>query len=143
MSYIITNKSKLEGTAYIEIFPGKYDGSHWNDNSVFFEERHWEYLTRIIHRHYPEYDPYGFQSLSNGNWKPILNDLQDLAKRIEKGQKIKDIRNEISFMSKYTEAEFKENEESNLNKLKQTIEQFTSWVKESLQSSQFVSILGL
>ncbi len=143
MSYIITDKSKLDGTAYIEIYPGKFDGSHWSDKSVFFEEHHWEYLTRIIQRHYPDYDPYGFQSLSSGNWKPILCDLQSLAKRIESGQKINDIRSEISFMSEYTENEFMKNEESNLNKLKQTIELFTLWVIENLQSSQFVSILGL
>ena len=143
MSYIIADKKSLEGTAYIEIYPGKYDGSHWNEESIYFEEYHWEFFTRIIQKHYPEYDPYGFQALIASSWKPILLDLEDLARKIENGKRIKDIRSEISFMSEYTENEFMKNEETNLNKLKETIEQFTSWVRERLESSQFVSILGL
>ncbi len=143
MSYVITEKSNLEGTAYVEIYPGRFNGSHWNDTSIFFEEYHWEYLVRIIERHYPDYDPYGFQSLSYNSWNPILQDLQNLSVKIKDGEKVKEIRDEISFMSPYTENEFMKDEENNLIKLKQTIDQFSLWVNESLKKSEIISILGL
>ena len=142
-SYIIDNKYKLNGTAYIELLPGKFTGSHWNESSIFFQEYHWEFFVRTVERHYPSYNPYGFQSLSASIWEPIIKDLTAIAKKIESGSRVYDIRKDISFMSEVTESEFFSDEDRSLKTLKNTIDQLAKWLRKNLSSSQFVSILGL
>ncbi|MFZ0959301.1 MAG: hypothetical protein WAO35_00230 [Terriglobia bacterium] len=35
---IITTKSELEGTGYIEVLPGAYKEKCWNEGYLFFDE---------------------------------------------------------------------------------------------------------
>jgi hypothetical protein len=143
MNWVITDKSNLEGTAYIEVYPAKFDSTHWNDTSIFFEEWHFEYFVPIIRRHYPAYDPYGFQSINQDIWGKILFDLNELKKKIEAGVKTNEIRQDISFLSEYTENEFLENERESLQSLLETTKYFISWLEKHLAETNIISILGL
>lgn len=145
MSYIIPDKSSLDGTAYIEIYPGNFDvdRSHWNENSIFFKEHNWELFIKIVQRHFPDYDPYGLQVLNRNIWSSIIKDLETLSNRIGNGEKVSSIRSEILFLSDYSENEFMKDETHSLNTLRTTIDEFVNWIQESLTHSGVVSILGL
>jgi hypothetical protein len=142
-TYIIKNKSNLKGTAYVELYPDRYTGTHWNDESIFFEEYHWEFFVPTIKKHYPGYNPYGFQSISSNAWKNICSDLLNLSKRVECGAEVSEIRDEISFMSDYTEKIFLRNEKENLIRLDNTIHELAEWVEKCFKNSNIISILGL
>jgi hypothetical protein len=145
MSYIIKNKSELHGTCYIELYPGRFysDSLPWNESSIYFTEDDWELLGTVLRRHFPAYDPYGFQSFSKSDWEPILEDLTAIARRIERGAQIVDIREDISFESESGEEAFIAAEDENLAELKETIDEFVAWANENLEREQWLSILGL
>lgn len=143
MSFLIRDSIQLKGTAYVELYPDRYSGSHWNSNSIFLKESHWEFLRPIVQKHYPTYDPYGFQTISSSVWELILQDIEALSRRIGNGERTADIRDTISFISDYTENEFLSDEHANLARLKQTADEFRIWISSSVAKSGFVSVLGL
>ncbi len=65
MTYIqiIKDRSKLEGTAYVELVGGAYANSCWNEGSLFFEEEVFGYIEPTITRYEPTYDHYAFTSI--------------------------------------------------------------------------------
>lgn len=143
MSFLIRDSKQLDSTVYIELYPDHFSGSHWNSNSIFLEEHHWEFLRPIVQRRYPAYDPYGFQTINQSIWALVLQDFEALSKRLEAGARFADIRDEISFTSDYTESEYRSDEGANLERLKTTIDELKDWISCSVEKSGFVSVLGL
>lgn len=143
MSYIIRDLKQLNGTCYIELFPGRFLGSHWNSNSIFFKEYHWELLRPIVENHYPDYNPYGFQTINSSTWDFILRDFKALSMRLEDGAKTADIRDGVFFMSKFIETDLLSDEDVSLTRLKQTIDELSNWISISLKDSGLISVLGL
>ena len=45
---IIRNKSELEGKAYIEIYPGRYKNTFWNEDSLYFNEESFGFIEKSI-----------------------------------------------------------------------------------------------
>ncbi len=75
MSWMIRDQSELESTCYIELLPGKYEGTSWNEESVFFDEECFGFIERKIVRHCPKYDHYSFTDINRSTWEFILADL--------------------------------------------------------------------
>lgn len=63
MLFLIREKTALSGTAYVEFQPGPHESEFWGGKSIFFEEYHWNLLEKIVQRHFPDYNPYGFQTI--------------------------------------------------------------------------------
>nr|CAP47765.1 putative integron gene cassette protein [uncultured bacterium] len=143
MSFVIRDKTALSGTAYVELQPGPFDDEFWGDESIYFEEHHWNLLERMLQRHFPDYDHYGFQTIGKASWVPILSDFMRLAKKIESGVTVSDIRSEILFGSDHAEQEFPSEESKNLNELMNTLKETSQWVTSVLDSGSPVSVLGL
>ncbi len=143
MSFLIREKTALSGTAYVELQPGPYESQFWGEKSIYFEEHHWNLLERMVQRHFPDYDHYGFQTIGKASWLPILSDFERLAEKIESGVTVAGIRSEILFASEYAEQEFLSEETTNLRELMLTLKETSHWITSVLSSGEPVSVLGL
>lgn len=51
---ILHSRNELEGTCYIELLPGKYCGTCWNEGSLFFTEEDFGYFFSCTKTEYME-----------------------------------------------------------------------------------------
>lgn len=55
MDYKIrTKKGELDSTGYMEIGPGRYSGSHWNEGFIFVWEDAFGFAEGIVQTHFPD-----------------------------------------------------------------------------------------
>ena len=85
MTYIqiIKDRSKLQGTAYVELMGGAYAKSCWNEGSLFFEEEVLGYIEPTITKYEPTYDHYAFAPIDMPNWLLIVADPGDMRRAVE------------------------------------------------------------
>lgn len=143
MSWMITDSKELEGTCYIEVLPGKYQGKCWNAESVFFTEEHFRFIERTIIRHYPKHDHYAFSDINKHVWNNILADLDGLYQSIDDSTRLSDIRNEVDLIFTSTEQSFLAAETENIQKLRQMLNSFVQWAREALHSHDSIAVLGM
>ncbi|PJZ88151.1 hypothetical protein [Leptospira levettii] len=60
---IYNDPKQLEGTAYIEFLPGRYNGKCWNENSIFMDETTFFIFEDVIESILEGYDHYAFNEL--------------------------------------------------------------------------------
>jgi hypothetical protein len=143
MSWMITDQSGLNGTCYIEVLPGKFNGTCWSTQSVFFTEEHFGFIERTIVRHCPEYDHYAFTDISKPRWEAILADLDRLHSMIASSSRLADFRSDVDLFFSDTEQRFLESESENLKSLQQMLNDFIRWARKTLESHETVAVLGM
>jgi hypothetical protein len=143
MSWMITDRSELVGTCYIELLPGKYDGDCWNRNSVFFEEEHFCFIEPTIVRHCPKHDHYSFTDINRSTWEYTLADLERLHARIDHTSRLADIREDVGIRFASTERRFLESESGNMRQLRRMLNDFVRWAHETLDSHDSIAVLGM
>lgn len=74
----ITDKSKLKGTCYIEIVPGKYQQRHWQDGSLFFTEEAFGFIEPVFESHLNSYNHYGINNIPKNVGIKIVESLNAL-----------------------------------------------------------------
>ncbi|XDD46704.1 hypothetical protein AB3N60_01015 [Leptospira sp. WS39.C2] len=77
---IYDDPNELEGTAYIEFLPGRYNGKCWNENSIFMDETTFSIFEDVIESILEGYDHYAFKELPETKI-PILLHLLEQRKR--------------------------------------------------------------
>lgn len=140
---ILRSRDELEGTAYIELLPGRYQGRSWNDGSLFFEEEVFGYLEPIIQRHEPGFDHYSFTGISAEKWTGIIADLERLSDELGKAQAFSELIIRPGFLFGGTEAHFTFHFHDKKRELRELIQELVAWLKEQLKSHEWISVLGM
>ena len=139
----IKHKVELEGTAYIELLPGKYNKQCWNEGSLFFEEETFGYLEAIISRHIASYDHYAFTEISAAKWAVITRDFLALASSLEHGQSIDELKDEVGFLFRGAEVRFSEAFQANKEALARLLREVSAWITSEATKHGCVTVLGL
>jgi len=140
---IIRNKAELEGTAYIELLPGRYNEQCWNEGSLFFEEEVFWYLEPIISRHVPSYDHYAFTEISVSKWAAIVKDFQALESALEQSRSVRELAENVGFLFLGAEARFAEDFTGNKVALRRLLREVSAWVSSQASLHECVTVLGL
>jgi hypothetical protein len=133
----------LEGTCYIEVLPGSYNGQCWNEGSLFFDEEVFGYLEPIIEKHVSAYNHYAFTEIEKTQWLAITDDFEHLNAQISSSTTISDFQEKVGFIFNGTGERFSMNFHSNKAVLIQLISEFISWVKIKLNQYTSLTILGI
>jgi hypothetical protein len=141
--HILKEKSDLEGTAYIELLPGKYTGKCWNKGSLFLDEATFGFFEKIVERSLPEYDHYAFTEVSSTRWQPIIIRLKALAKELSSAEALEDIPTDAHFYFNDTEQRFMKDFKVNTRLLQQVATELAGWLEVTLRQHESVTILGL
>jgi hypothetical protein len=140
---ILRNKNELDGTCYMELLPGKYDGKCWSDTSIFFDEEVFGLLEPIIEKHAKGYDHYAFTEVDKNTWSKIISDLENVQKLLKSDESSEELQQHLGFLFKNTETEFFENLDQNKQDTDRLIKEFVAWLKDKLASNEVISILGI
>jgi len=140
---IIRDIKQLDGTCYIEVLPGRYQGKCWNEDSIFFTEEDFGYLEKSIEHEYSNYDHYAFNEIPEGIWERILGRLEGLLTELHKESSIESMKTDIGFFFRCSEEEFQQDYEINLAKLIVLIREFQEWINEQLKRTKYISVLGI
>lgn len=140
---MITDQSELEGSCYIEILPGTYQGECWNNGSVFFTEETFAYLEASIEREVPAYDHYGFNVISKQEWARILKRLDVLAALLRERPSMEALKNHVNFFYGDGEEEFRQSYDEHIPWLADLIHEFRTWLREQLEMHEYISVLGI
>lgn len=140
---IIKNKFDLEGTNYIKLLPGAYNGICWNEGSIFFEEETFGYLEPAVQKHAPDYNRYAFTNIKLDAWLEVIEELKSLQLLFQKAQSVSELRDQVGFIFIGTEERFAENFQSNKDALAGVIEELCAWVNEKARAHGCVTVLGL
>lgn len=143
MSWMITDKSEISGTCYIEFLPGEYQNKCWNPESVYFQEESFGFIEPIIVRHCPEYDHYAFTDISRAPWEFIISDLQRIANQINDATRLADIEEEIGILCVGTKNRFLKSEAKNIFNLREMLLDFIKWLRQTLVSHNTIAVLGI
>jgi len=140
---IIRSKEKLEGSCYIEVLPGKYLGECWNEKSIFFTEEVFGFIEKSIDIEFPEYDHYAFNEIHRENWFKILDQLDMLINSINEDVTLDQLKMHVYFIFADTEQEFQQDFDNNILKVREIAKEFQIWIKEQLETYEYISILGI
>ena len=140
---ILKDKSNLEGTAYFELLPGKYNEQCWNTGSLFLDEETFGFFEKIVERNLPDYDHYAFTEVSGTRWHPIIARLKFLANELGAAGTPKDIPTDIHFYFNDTEQRFKKDFKANAKLLQQVSTELAGWLEVTLKHHEAITILGL
>jgi hypothetical protein len=140
---ILRSKDELEGTAYIELLPGRYQGRSWNDGSLFFKEEVFGYLAPIIEKYEPAFDLESFTGISAEKWTGIITGLEKLSDELGRAQAFSELIIRPGFLFVGTEARFKEHFHDRKRELRELIQELVEWLKAQLKNHEWISVLGI
>src|SRR5258708_29535121 len=128
---IIKDRSKLKGTAYVELMTGAYANACWNEGSLFFEEEVFGYIEPTITRYEPTYDHYAFTPIEMPNWLLIVADLGDMRRALESVTLRESVWGHIGFFFDDSERRFIEQLDANCIALADLILGLDAWTREN------------
>ena len=140
---IIRDKSKLEGTCYIEIVPGQYQKKHWQKGSLFFNEEAFGLIEPIFESFINGYDHYSMNDASKTEWLKIVNELEKLNELLSSATKLEDVFGKVGYIFSGTRDKFQTNFEENKKLLIQMNVDLISWVKNVLKTHDHIAVLGI
>ncbi len=140
---IIKNKIELEGTVYIELLPGSYNGVCWNEGSIFFEEETFGYLELSLLKHAPDYNRYAFTEIQLVSWLEIIREWKTLQLLLQQAQSVGELQDQIGFIFTGTQERFTKSFQTNKNALADVIEELCKWIEHNARAYGCVTVLGL
>jgi len=140
---IIRDKMELEGTCYIELSLGKYQGKHWCQTSLFFEEDIFGLIEPIFEGAISEYDHYGMNNADKYEWDKALFELKELAKLLESANEFSDVMYILSFVFSGTRDYFQNHFEYCKTELLNVIYELVEWAETNIQKHGYIAILGI
>jgi hypothetical protein len=73
----------------------------------------------------------------------VIEDLNTWVTQIDSGAQVNDLTPAPSFLSGRSREQFLENEDQNLQALRETSENLATWLDEQVQQHEIISILGM
>ncbi len=141
---LITNKEELEGTAYFELLPGRFDNKFWNDNAVFMSESSFSFMEDIVSKHYADYDHYSCSmNIHCDIWMLITTDLQHRKVIIDKAMSAEILISECRFLDNYTIGELQKNWNAYKEQIQGLFESTLCWLQKTLEMHEYIVLMGL
>ena len=140
---IIRDKSELDGTGYMELSLGKYEGKHWEDSSLFFDEEVFGYIENVFKKHVPNYDHYAMNDADESSWQNIIRDLTALSNLLESAKEFNEIVDDVGFIFGGTKDYFENNFGRCRVELLKLVNELIIWSKDNIKKYGFIAILGI
>ena len=141
---LITNKEELEGTAYFELLPGRFNNKFWNNNAVFMSESSFSFMEDIVSKHYADYDHYSCSmNVHRDIWMLIITDLQYRKAIIDEAMDAEILISECSFLDNYTIGELRENWDIYKQQIQALFESTLFWIQKTLGMHEYIVLMGL
>lgn len=140
---IIRDKSELEGTCYIELSLGKYQGKHWEDTSLFFDDEVFGLIEIIFEKHIPSYDHYNMNDADSESWSSIISELKELSAFLESANKFTDIVGKVGFIFAGTRDYFQNHFQLCKAQLLKMINELVAWAEINIKKHGYIAVLGI
>ncbi|GAB6096438.1 hypothetical protein JCM14469_26910 [Desulfatiferula olefinivorans] len=140
---IIKDKAELEGTCYIELSLGKYQGKHWEKTSLFFEEEVFGLIEPIFEKIAPNYDHYNMNDIDSNSWDNILSELKALNALLESTNDFEDILGKVGFIFAGSRDYFQNHLLSCKDQLIKLITELVEWVENNIKEHGCIAVLGI
>ncbi len=140
---IIKNKSDLEGTCYIELSLGKYQGRHWEDTSLFFEEETFGFIEMIFERNVPGYDHFSMNNANSESWYKVIAELKELEALLNTANEFGDIIGKVGFVFGDTRDNFQNNFLQSKTQLQKMVSELAEWAEIHIVKHGHIAILGI
>lgn len=140
MTWMISDKSTLRGTLYIEVLPGPYSNICWGPNSVFFAEEHFAFIEPTVLRNWPSHDHYSFSDIPATAWLHIQKDLNAMSTILDSGGRLDELADYIYPQRKKRQVDA---EKMLLTELRLSINAFNDWLATTLIEYDTIAVLGI
>lgn len=143
MIEMIYDVEDLEGSDYIEVLPGKFKRTHWNDSSIFFSEESFGYIRPAIENCHRAFYYFGPNEIRTETWKKIIDDLETMKQYLIGNPEPHSLREVIGFPYADSYQQFVADYATNKAQLISMITEFQKWIEQESVSIKFITILGL
>jgi hypothetical protein len=140
---LIRDASELEGTACIELLPGKYQGKCWGEGSVFLTEEAFGFFEKTIEKLVPAFDHYAFVEIADSAWISILKEMTMACQHVMTARDINELLSHVQFYDPESKKEFGEHFAENKERLIRLFTEVAAWIASQLKTNKSVSVLGL
>jgi hypothetical protein len=140
---IIKDKSKLEGTCYIELSLGKYQGKHWEQTSLFFDEEVFGYIEMVFEKHVVNYDHYNMNDADSEAWYKIISDLKKLIQLLQSANEFSEILGKVGFVFGSTRDDFQSSFKNSKYELCEMIKDLVNWAELNIKNYGHIAVLGI
>lgn len=140
---IITDKSNLEGTCYIEVSLGKYQGKHWEDTSLFFEEETFGFIEMIFERNVPGYDHFSMNDADSDSWYKVIAELKELERLLSAASEFDDLNCRVGFVFDGTRDYFQNHFQLSKAQLQKMVSELAEWAEIQIVKHGHIAILGI
>ncbi|WP_233237981.1 hypothetical protein [Bordetella sp. LUAb4] len=139
----ITERSTLEGTAYVELMGGAYENQCWNEGSLFFHEEVFGYLEPTIENYVSSYDHFAFTQINMTDWRKIVAELSNVSELLNIEASRSTALDQIGFIFMNSRHEFTEHADQNCAAFGALIRQIEEWTKRQQSAYDCVTVLGI
>ncbi len=87
MRFHVYHKKDFEGTAYIELVAGTYDGKHWQPGSCFVDDEDFVAVEGLILKHLSDYGHYKMNDISRPVCLAIIEEWRTAAVALDNPKK--------------------------------------------------------
>lgn len=133
-------KNEICGTKFIELQKGKYENSHFLEDSIYFYEEDFMVFELIFSKFNPRYRPFKYNNFSKSLITMILKELSIFLNKLYETKDIinalKDMKYNIDILS-----DIKKN--ANVDELSSTIKVLSQWLNEVLLQEKCFSVIGI
>ncbi|WP_422139943.1 hypothetical protein [Endozoicomonas sp. ALC020] len=140
---IIRNKSELDGTHFVELQPGHFNGKHWSDNSIFIMDDHFSYFDRVIKSAVSRYGFYGYTVIKKSEWLEILELYKKLLVELETATHLSDLKPYVDIYGDGINRLIQQRFDDNMGIFKKTVQELVDWIEEQLKNKKCITIIGL
>jgi hypothetical protein len=140
---LIRDSSELDGTAYIELLPGKYQGECWGRHSVFLTEEAFGFFEKTVEKFAPAFDHYAFVEIARSTWISILEEMAMTRKNVAAAGNVNELLPHVQFYYGESQKEFAEHFPENQEQLIRLFTEVAAWIALQLETQNSISVLGL
>lgn len=139
---LITDKSKLSGTAYFEFLPRQYQGRCWNSDSVYIADEAILYFDKLLLKHVPNYGHFNFMDANYEAAQSLANDLFKYAQDVDTPCGIDILVQKYGVHPQFVD-ELREDWLGQKQTLSEMLFRLASWIRENIRPGGYLSVLGI
>ena len=144
MQYQVHRVKDFEGTDWVEVGPGKYDGKHWQPGYLYIWEVDFVPAEVIVGRHLADYDHFAMNDIPRDVGLAIVNDWRQVGAELlgstRQGLKILSERGNVDMSPLSIDPK---SIEANRNQIASMLETLASSCEEFIRDADGFCILGL
>ncbi len=137
------DKSDLDGTGYFELSPGRYEGKHWQNGCLFFDEEIFGLIEPIFKKCIPNYDHYDMNDAGSDAWRVIVDDLEQLSSQLRGAREFEELLGKVGFAYADTEKTFCREFDERKVELAAMIDKLVAWANREIEKHGCIAVLGM